>query len=331
MIQNPAFLTGIEGGKQRQTTGSRTGRIALPLAGIVAIGTGLVLGTQSPTGGSVVHAEIQSADDYDYDGLSNRFEQVLDCSPYTSDSDGDGFPDLEEFARGSDPSDGADHPLPTTLSVNMSASGEQDGIVLQIATYYRDGQSTNKDLEVGMAINGVIRWLPELLEQPNVEVTRWNDPSSTGEVLLISAPFPDKIVHAYGQVSVFSALSVAPNPTLVCASAVDLMSIDGIVGIIQETDEDRGIQTNTHTSVIGASSGSIYKPIPTGDGSIPAHWTPGEVCYQATVEVGMTGGTVTREVVGAGCVSGGGGCPSSCATTVGDVFDTFDPIGLIGG
>ncbi len=330
MIQNPAFLEGSEGGMKRRNAGNRTSRAALPLAGVVTIGLGLFGGLQGPSEGSVLHASSHTVYDYDLDGLSNHFEQVLDCSQYTSDSDGDGFSDLEEFARGSDPSDAAEQPLPGNLSIQVSASGEESGVRIQIATYYRDGQASNKELQVGMVVGGVVRMLPKFLEQPGVLVTRWNDPGMTGEILHISAPFPESLVHSFGQVSVFALLSVDPAPEFVGAAAVDLVSIDGVVGIIQDSDTERGVSVPSVSSATAGGAGSIYKPIPTGDGSVPSTWNPGEVCYQATIEVGIVGGTVTREVIAAGCVTGGGSCPSDCSQSVGDTFDTFDPMGLIG-
>ena len=319
----------------RHSVRFRSSATVLPLAGMVAIGLVALGGVPGDSDQAVLHASGDVTYDYDLDGLSNHFEDLIGSSPYMSDTDQDGFSDLEEFARGSDPSDPQGVPLPGNISLNMSASGEVDGVHLQTATYFTDGDPENKDLQVGLVINGEARLLPGFLDLPGVEVTRWEDSSGHGAMLMVNAPFPESIVHTYGQVSVFTMLTVQPAPAVVGAAAVDLASIDGIVGIVQETPVTRWnayiSQAPSGGSAGGPLSGSIYTPIPTGDGSVPGDWSPGEVCFQATVDISIEAGIILREVVGAGCISGGGACPPTCSSSVGNVFQTFDPMGLIGG
>ncbi len=117
------------------------------------------------------------------------------------------------------------------------------------------------------------------------------------------------------------------------------MSIDGVVTLIKGRQHPRFQSINgsggggSMSSTNGPSSGTIYLPIPTGGGGgIPQTWSSGMVCYRATIKIGSQGGVQTQEVVAADCISDvDSSCPPSCGGSVGEVFDSFDPIGLIGG
>jgi hypothetical protein len=322
---------------------------AIPLVGIVGLGLfyldGIGLdgigGLDGSRGGfepAVMHAASSQAYDYDQDGLSNHFESTMGTSPYTVDTDGDGYCDLEEFARGSNPLESLNVPLPGGISLNMSASGEVDGVHLQIATYFTDGDLRNKDIQAGIVINGEPRLLPGLLKEVGVDISQWNA-AGGGTIVLLNAPFPESVVHTFGQVSLFTMMSVESAPGIVAASAMNLASVDGVVGLVQSDPQVRwgafsyqgAMGGGSSGSSVGPGAGSIYTPIPTGDGTVPATWNPGEICFQATIPISNTGGVITSEVVAADCISGNGSCPPGCSTSVGDVLHSFDPLGLIGG
>jgi hypothetical protein len=286
----------------------------------------------------VLHAGPPTAYDYDGDGLTNEAEEVLGSSLYHVDTDADGFSDMEEFARHSDPADPASIPLPSSLDIAMSASGELDGLHLQIATFYTDGQFANKHYQIGVALDGRVRFLPELLQQPGVSLHRGEVAGSTDGVIVLDIPFPESVVHALGQISVFVALTVGGSPTIDAAAGIDLVSSDNIVLILQPGPSDRWNAYQSQqaggggSGGSGAISGSVYRPLPTGGGEVPNTWTPGEICYQATMEVGSENGVIFHEVIGADCISGWDAhCKTDCASSVGDVFQTFDALGLVGG
>lgn len=287
---------------------------------------------------SVLHAGSSSQTDFDLDGLSNDAEFALGTSETLADTDGDGYGDLEEFARHSDPNSASSTPLPAEIGFNLSACGTASGMRLQIAGYFEDHLLENKVIQVGVVINGEPRFLPWLLQQQGVEITRWPAASGENDLVLIEAPFSESMVHQLGEVSIFTVLSIGGSPTIVAAAGIDVASHEGILMLVQPAFDERiqnaVAQQNQHNPYAsqGPSAGSVYRPIPTGGGTVPNTWNPGEICYQATIEVNHDNGVVTHEVMAADCISGWDAhCRSDCSSSVGEVFQTFDPLGLVGG
>lgn len=318
---------------------SRIVSLAAPAALLALLGAALVLPQGSSTraaGSGVLHAGVSSPADLDDDGLSNAAEHVLGTHEALPDSDADGFADLEEFARGSDPRTGLSTPLPADLGLNMSASGELGGLHVQVALYYTDDDLSDKQLHLGFVAGGELRFLPALLSQSGVHMTR--RATSGGDVLLLDVPIADSLVHQLGDLSVFAALSLDGQPGFVAAAGVDLYSRDGIVHLLQRPRQQsyarasfQGVGAQQSSGNTGPSSGAIYVPIAPGGGGLPSTWNPGEICYQATIEVANTGGIVSHEVIAADCIAGWDAyCRSDCSSSVGEVFQTFDPIGLVG-
>lgn len=303
----------------------------LALAGLVALATG-------PLTPGVVHAGEAALPDLDQDGLSNEAEHVLGTQEGLVDTDGDGFCDLEEFARGSDPRTGASTPLPGGLSLNMSSSGEDSGLFVQVALHYRDDDLSDKHLHLGLLAGGEARFVPSLMTQVGVLTTHRQTLDGAGDVLLVDVPVPENMIHNLGDVSVFAAVAVDGQPGFVAAAGVDLYSRDGVVHLLQRPRRPRYSRASFQQSgqqqqgsAGGASSGAVYVPIAPGGGGLPSTWNPGEICYQATIQVANTGGIVSHEVIAADCIEGWDAyCRSDCSSSVGEVFQTFDPIGLVG-
>ena len=55
---------------------------------------------------------VDTADDFDGDGMDNLTESIFNTDPYSDDTDGDGVSDAEEAANGSDPTDDSDGGIP---------------------------------------------------------------------------------------------------------------------------------------------------------------------------------------------------------------------------
>lgn len=324
---------------------------AMPLVALVAAGLGVgLLGgwleSKGPGGDGllvkVVHAGggVQLYD-YDNDGLTNLNEDVLGTSPFMSDTDQDGYPDIEELARHSDADDPTSIPLPGNQDIAMLATGESDGLRIQIASYSSNGDFSDKNIEVGAVVNGQIRMLPGALAQTSVQIRRGDASNVGGGVLLIDFPFPETLVHRFGQVSLFATMNVDGSAFVDGAAAVDLVSRDNVPMIILDGPERRMNLFQSQqiggggiggTGSGGSATGSVYKPIPPGGGGVPTTWTPGEICFQASIRLSDEGGVVTHEVVAADCITGwDANCRDDCASSVGGTFQTFDPLGLVGG
>lgn len=302
-------------------------RRAVPADGLVLKGLGA----------GVLHAGTGSADDLDGDGLPNSVEAVLETNEYYPDSDLDGYEDMEEYARGSDPTDADSVPLPGSLGLAMSATGEQDGLHLQIFTYSTHGGIQDYLYQVGILAAGELRHLPNLLSQVPVTVSRGESSTAGADVLMMDFPFPESTVHMLGDISVFTTLTLGGSQAINAAAGIDLTSTDGIVLLARPGPNDRWAayhaqQTGGSGGSSGPQGGSIYMPIPTGGGSVPNTWTPGEICYQATIQVAAENGIIFHEVTGADCITGWDAhCKTDCDNSIGDVFQTFDPLGLVGG
>jgi hypothetical protein len=311
------------------------------LTALAVLGLGLKVHSGGAPGGDAwagnLHAAAVTVDDHDGDGLKNTVEEVLGSSPYAVDSDSDGYSDMEEFARHSDPTDASSIPLPSSLDIAMLVSGEQDGLHVQIATYYTDGQLANKLYQTGVLAVGEVRFVPELLEQTGVTLSRGTTAVAGTDVIVLDFPFNESTIHFLGDISIFVTLTLDGSPTVDAAAGIDLISSDNIVLLLKPGPNDRWAayqsqQAGGGGGTSGPTAGSVYLPIPTGGGEVPSTWTPGEICYQATMEVGSENGIVFHEVIGADCLAGfDAHCFTDCDGSVGEVFQTFDPLGLVGG
>lgn len=302
----------------------------LPLAAAVALGFSLVAGPGEDVF-STPHlaAAGQHFVDSDLDGLADLQERVLGSSATTPDSDGDGYSDAEEFARNSRSDSEKFTPLPAATDINMSARGDGGQLRVVVGIYLADGITTGRGIEVGLSLGHRILGMNPNDFLPLSTVTQLPGKAPGSLVVLYDIPIDERMVGVMGDLSVFTTLVSGAQNTVIGASAVDLLSRDSVIVLAQDPGDVR-----PQAALPGGQTGygSIYNPIPPGGGGdIPVTWVPGEICYQASVVVGVSNGVVTREVVAAGCVEGwDASCRADCASSVGEVFDTFDPLGLVG-
>jgi Bacterial TSP3 repeat len=290
-------------------------------AGLLERGAGVLPGVLSAAG--------QIALDSDLDGLTDGQEQVLGTSAFAVDTDGDGFSDAEELARNSAPTDIKDYPLPAATDIAMTARGENGQIRIVVAVYLADGDVAGRGVEVGMVIGRRQFLLDAASYLPNTTITQVPAANSVGTVLLLDVPASPNLVHAFAEISMFATLNSGAQTPVIGAASVDLLSRDGVVILGQDPGDVRPSMVLPYG---GTGYGSVYNPIPPGGGGdIPLSWVPGEICYQASIVVGVSNGSITREIVGADCISGwDASCRADCSASVGETFDTFDPAGLVG-
>ncbi len=265
--------------------------------------------------------------DTDGDGLSDAQEQVLGTSALFADTDGDGFTDTEELARHSDPSDIKHTPLPAATDIAMTARGENGQLHLVVATYLADGNLAGREVQVGVMLGGRAFLLAS--QQTSSRATSSVHPAASpnGKLVVLDVPVNPTLAHIIGNMSGFCTL--VSGSQVVGAAAVDLLVRDGVLVLLQDPGD---IRPAAVLPMGGTGYGSVYNPIPPGGGGdIPVTWVPGEICYQATVVVGVANGVTTREVVGADCLDGwDASCRADCSASIGETFDTFDPLGLVG-
>jgi hypothetical protein len=273
----------------------------------------------------VVHAGGDRMADTDGDGLVDELELVLGTSPDLVDTDGDGYSDTEELARDSSPTSAGSLPGPEEVGVGMAASF--DGLFLHpvVAIYAQDGDLSTKPLKMGVLARGSIVHLPLSFFSTNSTWTEVPAAQAGAKLVVFDPSIHKSYLMRTGSLSFFATLSV--NGKVVVADAVNLLWKGGVaVQYFQTAPQGSGSPNYT----VGQGTGGLYTPL-SGD-SVPNDWTPGEVCAQALVVVGVSGPIVTQEVVSAGCQSGWDGyCDSGCAATTGTTVDVLDPAALIGG
>jgi hypothetical protein len=136
-------------------------------------------------------------------------------------------------------------------------------------------------------------------------------------------------ILAYGQLTFFATVGLPGSSTVLSADTVRFLNLDGVV--VHVSPPPRPITPGPQGGP--ALLGSIFIPLPTaGTGGIPASWSQGEVCFQRSMPVAVSGAFVTQEIVSAECISGWEGyCSPGCASTVGQTYTTLDPVVLVGG
>lgn len=269
--------------------------------------------------------------DTDGDLLSDAQEQVLGTNASVADSDHDGFSDLEELARGSSPLFANHVPSSTTpVHVGMTAHTNGDGQVHVMIAMHSTVQNPRQiQLTFGAQIDQrVFTMSPSWLATHST--LQVGSGSAQSLLTLIDVPFGIAPILAAGHMTFFAAVSLGAGGTTISADTVRLQNVDGVVALVTSPPRPMPSPGGGPTPM---SPGSIYIPLPAnGPGSIPSSWSAGSVCYQRSSPVAVNGAVVTQEIVSASCFEGFDGyCPPSCASSVGQTYQTVDPIGLIGG
>lgn len=302
-----------------------------------------------PSGG------IWNVPDADGDGIPAGLEFLLGTSPACTDTDYDGFSDLEEIARHSSPLSAASKPdLTKRLGVGVMVQSRTDGLHGLISVFMADTELRTKRLTIGFVNQERFTEFSHTFVAQNSTIQYFPSATTTGCVALIDLRFPASLVHGAGDIALF-ARAALPGASHGIADGAHLLSMAGLVVWAMPAPAPILQHAGCSPSSGGTpSGGSIYVPLlpgpSTGGGTgggagggggsgggsggatIPLTWDAGEVCFQRATPIGAQGATITNEIISAECVEDWEGfCPPSCSQSVGTTYRTVDPLVLIGG
>jgi len=264
--------------------------------------------------------------DMDGDGLVNALEATLGTWSCHTDTDGDGFSDLEEVARHSNPLDSANFPTVSESSLAMVAF--QQGGVVHVATlvYAHDGNLHTKRLRFGARFGEHVLGVPLSAMRGGAPIQVRSGHAAGSRIAVLDPIVSSSTVHSRRGMSIFATL--AQQGTYLDAAACDLAPVQGALYQLIRTS---GTGTTTPTQGgTGIGLGHAYRPIDPSSQN-PSSIT-GEICAQTTTVVRVVGAVVTQEVIAADCVPGWDTyCSPGCVNTVGNTIRSIDPAALIGG
>jgi hypothetical protein len=147
------------------------------------------------------------------------------------------------------------------------------------------------------------------------------------KVLVVDPVVASSSVQQLGSMSFFATLSYQGQN--VAAGVLNLAAVDGeFFEHVITAFRDPATGANF---TFGSGIKGVYKPITAGPGPQPIQSTPGQICAQTTVVVGVLGAVVTEEVIAAACVPGWDAhCSGGCDGTVGSTVKFIDPGALVG-
>ncbi len=316
--------------------------ILRPLAVLIALGA-IAWSTRSheiPDGDLLAARTLQAATqpllvfDYDGDGIDDAAEEIIGTHNWAADSDHDGFIDSEELARDSDPLDPGSIPLAEAPHAGLDASAH-DGSLHLISTFYVRSELIGAySVQFGAVLAGKLVFLGPRKLGNNV-TTRIVPAATAGMVIVVvDLTLRPQLVHRFGALPFVTTL--IENGQIVAAEKVDIAVVDGLLmrrfelPSVMLAATAAGASAQQSSSQSGLDPLSFYKSLA---GEVQnSNGISGAVCVQQTQTVGAGGGTVTQEVIDAGCQDGWDGfCSSGCAASVGGTYVTVDPGLLIGG
>jgi hypothetical protein len=258
--------------------------------------------------------------DYDEDGVADGQEWVLATLPDVQDTDGDGYHDLEEIARRSDPLSPSSMPVSQTLSVGMYAYAEAGRVNLHTAIYVDGGDPTNLRFQLGVVWKDTPLVVAQAVYTPTTKFFFYGSPADPQDkILVLEMPMPDALILQLGALSLYSKIDRLGTAEV----SVDVTNlvVDPAAGIVRIEPSPASIQ---------GGKGIVYRPLTAG--STPSTSTAGQICWQRTAVVGSSGASLVYEVEQANCEDFDSSCSSAgCASTVGGTITLPNPGGLLGG
>ena len=275
---------------------------------------------------TVAALAVPPSPDMDGDGLVNALESVLGTWSCHADTDGDGFSDLEEVARRSNPLDSSNFPTVSEPSVAMVAFQEGGRVHVATLIFVHDGNLHTKRLRFGARVGDQVLAVPLSAMRGGAPIQVRNGRDVGSKIAILDPVIQANAVMARRGMSVFATL--AQQGTYLAAEACNLAQVQ--TSLYQMIRTSTGGTTSPPQAGAGIGLGHAYRPIdPTNQN--PSSIT-GEICAQTTTVVRVVGAVVTQEVIAADCVPGWDTyCSPGCVNTVGNTIRSIDPAALIGG
>ena len=282
--------------------------------------------------------------DFDGDGISDLQEQILGTRIDLTDSDLDGYSDLLELARQTNPLDPASIPGDSSERVGMAGFAYESTVTILTAIYVPAGGLTSASVNFGIVLGGTATPIDtnSVLGSSSVQ---FGPTSANGDaILVIESQVPESLLHAYNG-SAFYA-TVAQPGLFTSAAAFQTLSFPGtdangdpLPMLVRPENPPPGVGSsggalglpNSSSGGQNVDVGTVFRPL-SADEDIPSDWSTGQICYQEMHAVGVNGLNVVYQVDYASCEEFDTYCsPSSCSASVGQGVEIVDPGAIVGG
>jgi len=293
-----------------------------PLAILASLASALLLSPTRPLGAVTPPPSLSLVLDSDLDGMPDGLEVEYGTDPMNPDTDGDGFLDLEEFVRKSNPSTSSVTPTGSASAVRVFLFAPDLGstrtLNLGAAIYLPAGAlSQPGSFTIGFpSYDSFTAILDTALVASEVSLS----PGLAAGSLTILFSFP---VTLPAGVSSFPPLNLAAGGMIGGTLAKDTIYVDELGGI-------PGTYEILAASTGGGPASAAFRPI--NPASVPAGATFGEGCVLTMQSGGSSNGYVVVEVTDADCQPFPGYCDAGgCAEKLGSAHLIYDLLGVVGG
>src|SRR5262249_13784020 len=147
-------------------------------------------------------------------------------------SDGDGYSDLEERARGSDPLDATSIPEPSDFALGTCASQENGFVTTLSIVYAKTAVIPTLDLRFGLVYHGRAFLLsPDKVTYLRGSIYSGHDPDES--LAAIEVGIPMELLQRFGQVNFFCRLKSSIPGSDVVVGILPIASFSGIAMSIE--------------------------------------------------------------------------------------------------